>query len=179
MERRIFLSSPAMCGKEKEFINQAFEDNWIAPLGPNVDALENEICEYVGAEYAVAMNTGTAAMDKITDKKEFSDIDEIEMAPICGYGKPNYWLSCFTLKNKSKVRPGDIIAALDNENIESRPIWKPMHLQPLYKNCGYFAHGYDVSADIFDRGLCLPSDVNMNNCDIERVISVVRRCFYF
>ena len=371
MDRRIWLSAPAMCGKEIEFINQAFDDNWIAPLGPNVDAFEQEICDYVGAKHAVAMNTGTAAIhmalkylgvesgslvfcssltfaascnpiiylnaipvfidsepdswnmspaalqkafekypnpkavvavnlygqsadmskiieicdkynvpviedaaeslgavyknkmsgtigkfgvfsfngnkiittsgggmlvcpdeeskkkilkwitqsrdsaryyehselgynyrmsnicagigrgqltvidERIKKKKEifdtykqaFSDIDEIEMMPICGYGEPNYWLSCFTLKNNCKINPENIICSLESENIESRPVWKPMHLQPYYKNYDYFAHENDVSADIFARGLCLPSDVNMTCDDMSRVFCNVRRHF--
>ena len=369
MNKRIWLSSPAMCGREKEYIERAFEENWIAPLGPNVTGFEDEVCEYTGAKYAVAMTTGTAAMhmalrhegvgrgdvvfcssltfagscnptmyegaapvfidsereswnmspgalerafakypkasavivvnlygqsadmDRITEicknygvpvvedaaeslgakykgrqsgtmgrygvfsfngnkiittsgggmlvcpdeetkkkilkwitqsrdserhyehselgfnfrlsnicagigrgqlmvlgervkqkkaiygayEKAFADIEEIEMMPVRDYGEPNYWLSCFTIKNR--VKPIDVILALERENIESRPIWKPMHLQPFYKGYDYFAHDSDVSADIFERGLCLPSDVNMTGEDINRVIGIVRGCF--
>ena len=371
MKKRIWLSAPAMCGREMEYVNQAFESNWIAPLGPNVNAFEDEMCEYIGAEYAVAMTTGTAAihmalkyigvesgdvvfcssltfaascnpimyqnaapvfidsepeswnmspaalqkafdkypapkaviavnlygqsadMDKIAAicdkysvpviedaaeslgakykgkmsgtigkfgvlsfngnkiittsgggmlicpdeqskkkilkwitqsrdaarhyehselgynyrmsnvcagigrgqltaidsrikrkkeiyreyKEAFSDIEPIEMIPIREYGEPNYWLSCFTIKEGCKTNPVDIIVALETENIESRPIWKPMHLQPFYKDCDYFAHDGDVSADIFSRGLCLPSDVNMDDEDVKRVIGIVRGRF--
>jgi dTDP-4-amino-4,6-dideoxygalactose transaminase len=112
-----------------------------------------------------------------TYKEAFADIDEIEMMPICGYGVPNYWLSCITMKENSKVNPLDIIVSLEEENIESRPIWKPMHLQPYYAGYDYFAHETDVSSDIFTRGLCLPSDVNMNEEDIDKIISNVRRHF--
>ena len=62
MDWRIYLSSPMMRGKEMEFVNQALADNRIAPLGPDVGAFEKEICEYVGANHAVAMNSGTAAI---------------------------------------------------------------------------------------------------------------------
>jgi len=360
-----------MCGREMDYVNSAFESNWVAPLGPNVNAFEDEICEYTGAKkYAVAMTTGTAAihmalkylgveredivfcssltfaascnpivyqnatpvfidsepnswnmspvalqkafekypapkavivvnlygqsadMEKISDicgnhgvpiiedaaeslgakykgkmsgtigkfgvlsfngnkiittsgggmllcpdeeskkrilkwitqsrdaarhyehselgynyrmsnvcagigrgqltaigerirrkkeiyetyKKAFSDIGSIEMMPICDFGEPNYWLSCFTIKD-GRVEPIKIIEALEAENIESRPIWKPMHLQPFYKDCDYFSHGGDVSADIFERGLCLPSDVSMSADDQETVIDIVRRHF--
>lgn len=371
MSKRIWLSAPAMCGREIDYINQAFESNWIAPLGANVTGFEDEICEYTGAKHAVAMVTGTAAihmalkyvgvgngdvvfcssltfaascnpiiylnatpvfidsepeswnmspaalqkafekypkpkavivvnlygqsadMDKIVGicerynvpviedaaeslgaaykgkqsgtigkygifsfngnkiittsgggmllcpdeeakkkilkwitqsrddarhyehtelgynyrlsnicagigrgqltvldgrikqkkeiyykyKRAFADIDAIEMTPICGYGEPNYWLSCFTLKGGCEVSPTDIMAVLEAENIESRPIWKPMHLQPFYKNYDYFTHDGDVSADIFNRGLCLPSDVNMMDEDIGRIIDIVRSWF--
>ncbi|HEY8423836.1 MAG TPA: DegT/DnrJ/EryC1/StrS family aminotransferase, partial [Clostridia bacterium] len=58
---RIYLSSPHMGGEELNFINQAFESNWIAPLGENVDQFEKEICEYLNAKHAVALSSGTAA----------------------------------------------------------------------------------------------------------------------
>jgi len=114
-----------------------------------------------------------------TYKKAFSDIAIIEMMPVCGYGEPNYWLSCFTLKDGCKVSPTDIIISLESENIESRPVWKPMHLQPFYKNCDYFLHNNDndVSADIFNRGLCLPSGVNMSDGDMAKIIDIVRGHF--
>lgn len=61
-KKRIFLSSPHMSGKEHKYINEAFETNWIAPLGPNVDAFEAEIAQYVGASEALAVSSGTAAI---------------------------------------------------------------------------------------------------------------------
>lgn len=61
-KKRIFLSSPHMSGKEHKYINEAFETNWIAPLGPNVDAFEEEIAQYVGASEALAVSSGTAAI---------------------------------------------------------------------------------------------------------------------
>src|SRR3954447_3455289 len=61
-KKRIFLSSPHMSGNEQKYINEAFTTNWIAPLGPNVDAFEAEIAQYVGADEAVAVSSGTAAI---------------------------------------------------------------------------------------------------------------------
>ena len=66
-------------------------------------------------------------------KNSFIEIDDIEMAPVRNYGEPNYWLSVITLSKDSKVKPIDIILALEKENIESRPVWKPMHLQPYFE----------------------------------------------
>lgn len=112
--------------------------------------------------------------------KALSIIDDIEMMPICDYGKPNYWLSVMTIKEKSKVKPIDIILALEKDKIESRPIWKPMHLQPFYSECEFYSHndkGVSVSEDIFNRGVCLPSDTNMNAGDLERVIENIRDVF--
>src|SRR5699024_5414985 len=62
MNKRIYLSSPHMCGKEKEYIKEAFDTNWIAPLGPNVDAFEKEVADYVGVKAATALSSGTAAI---------------------------------------------------------------------------------------------------------------------
>lgn len=117
--------------------------------------------------------------DRIKRKKEiyeryaegFRNCDEIEMMPVCSFGEPNYWLSCMTLKTKNPV---DIIVELEKENIESRPVWKPMHLQPVFENCDYFTAGEeDVCADIFKRGVCLPSDTKMTNEDVDRVIRII------
>lgn len=114
-------------------------------------------------------------------KAGFSDIDYIEMMPVCDYGNPNYWLSCITMNGKSRVNPIMIIKALANENVESRPIWKPMQLQPFYRECMFFSHNENgemsVSQDIFTRGVCLPSDTNMTVEQQEKIIRIVRGMF--
>lgn len=110
----------------------------------------------------------------------FKDIEDIEMMPICEYGEPNYWLSCMTIKEGSKVSPLDIILALEEENIESRPIWKPMHMQPYYEKFDFFTDsndGISVAEDIFNRGLCLPSDTKMTEEEIDKVINIVKEFF--
>lgn len=115
-----------------------------------------------------------------TYKEAFKDIEDIEMMPECEYGKPNHWLSCITLKPESKVKPLDIILALEKENIESRPIWKPMHMQPYYKEYKFFNHnedGISVAEDIFNRGVCLPSDSKNTKEDMDRVISIIKGLF--
>ena len=62
MNRKIYLSSPCMCGKEQEYVKEAFDTNWVAPLGKNVNEFENALKEYVGVNGAVAMSAGTAAI---------------------------------------------------------------------------------------------------------------------
>ncbi|MBM4331214.1 MAG: hypothetical protein FJ117_08340 [Deltaproteobacteria bacterium] len=64
--------------------------------------------------------------------------------------------------------------ALKKENIESRPIWKPMHMQPVFKDCR--VRGGEVSEDLFERGLCLPSGTQMTDEDWERVVNGIRNC---
>lgn len=110
----------------------------------------------------------------------FSPFRPLRMNPIRDFGEPNYWLSCMTISEDSAVRPQNIIAALERENIESRPIWKPMQLQPLYRHCDFFSHndaGRSVSEDIFQRGVCLPSDVKMSDDDIADIVGTVGRLF--
>ena len=92
--------------------------------------------------------------------------------------EPNFWLSCMTIDEDSKTKPLDIIEALERENIESRPIWKPLHQQPVFKGCEFYSHYEDdkkpVSEDIFDRGLCLPSDIKNTKEDMDRIIGIIR-----
>ena len=113
-------------------------------------------------------------------KEAFKEINYIDMAPICQYGEPNYWLSVIILKEESKVKPIDIITALETENIESRPVWKPMNLQPFFKEFEFFNHneeGISVCEDIFNRGVCLPSDTKMTKEDIARVSQIIKELF--
>jgi dTDP-4-amino-4,6-dideoxygalactose transaminase len=113
-------------------------------------------------------------------KMNFYDNQEIEMMPICNYGESNYWLSCMILNKSSNINPMDIIEALASQNIESRPIWKPMHLQPIFSNKPFVSieeNSTSVSEDIFNRGICLPSDTKMRKEEIEKVIEVVKGFF--
>jgi dTDP-4-amino-4,6-dideoxygalactose transaminase len=113
-------------------------------------------------------------------KREFCNIEEIEMMPIAEFGQPNYWLSVITLKENSKIKPLDIMLALEKENIESRPVWKPMHLQPVFEGCKFYSHNDEcisVAEDLFNRGVCLPSDTKMTEGDLNRVCKVIRGLF--
>lgn len=114
-----------------------------------------------------------------TYKEAFRDIDDIEMMNICDFGEPNYWLSVATIKEDSKVNPLDIIIALEKENIESRPVWKPMHIQPVFKDYKFFSSldEKSIAEELFNRGICLPSDTKMNEDDIDKIISIVKSLF--
>ena len=115
-------------------------------------------------------------------KQAFEDIDAITMNPMNPDGDANNWLSCITIAPESKVTPDMIQDALEKENIESRPIWKPMHLQPVFSSCDFFTQeGENCSIsngqDIFEHGLCLPSDIKNTQEDMKRIISIVRGLF--
>ena len=114
-----------------------------------------------------------------TYKEEFKNISEIEMMPVCDYNEPNYWLSVMTIKENSKVKPIDIMLALERENIESRPVWKPMHLQPFFEKYDFVqvVNGISVSEDLFNRGICLPSDTKNTKEDMDRIIGIIKGCF--
>lgn len=372
MSERIYLSPPYMCGKELAYIQQAFQENWVAPLGPNVTAFEQEMAAYIGADHALATNAGTGAMHLalrylgagpgdlvfcsdltfagscnpilyqnatpvfIDSEPESHNMSPIALAeafryaeklgkrpkaviivdiygqsadydallPICrhydapviedaaeavgagykgkrcgsfgefnilsfngnkivttsgggmvlsndeqaiqkmlfwatqarepalhyehkeyGYnyrlsnicagigrgqleglpqklerrkaiyetyarlfadtgitmlpispnGEPNYWLSLIRLPDNGPS-PGAACNALNENNIEARPAWKPMHMQPVFRDCPYFSHaGRDVGADLFQTGLCLPSGEALSPSQQELVVSIIKQ----
>lgn len=103
-------------------------------------------------------------------QRELRDIEEITMMPINAWDQPNYWLSCLQLKGS--VKPMDLIVALENANIESRPIWKPMHLQPFFSKYDYI--GTDISKSIFENGVCLPSDTKMSEEELGTIVKIIK-----
>ena len=113
-------------------------------------------------------------------EEAFRDIPEITLNPLNKDGDANCWLTGMVIAKGCKVTPDDVMDALESENIESRPVWKPMHLQPVFAEYDFITvngEGQSVSADIFERGLCLPSDVKNTAEDMELIIKTVRRCF--
>ena len=103
-------------------------------------------------------------------KRELGALEGVKMMPVNDWDKPNYWLSCITLSGK--VRPLDIMEALESENIESRLIWKPMHIQPFFS--GYDFIGEGVAEKIFEDGVCLPSDTKMTNEDLTKTAKIIK-----
>jgi len=150
-------------------------------------------------------------------KAGFADLP-VKMNPIdFENSEPNYWLSCMIIDRAAMCRqvrgecealyiseegkscPTEILEEIAKINAEGRPIWKPMHMQPIYRNhefitregsgrcktnayiaggtLGHDGNPLDVGMDIFERGLCLPSDNKMTEEDVDRVIKAVRKCF--
>ena len=141
----------------------------------------SNICAGIGRGQLKVLDDRIAKKTEIYEryKKAFEDIKEIKMQPYENLAKPNHWLSSIILEEKSEVKPLDIIIALENAEIESRPIWKPMHMQPVFKDCDFITVSKDksVSQDIFERGVCLPSDTKMTEEEQDRVIEVIRKLF--
>ena len=100
------------------------------------------------------------------------------MNPHLACSEPNYWLSCILLDKKVSVDPFEIMKRLDAHNIDSRPTWKPMHLQPVFADRDFIRiNELPVSEDVFSRGLCLPSDIKMTEAEQEEVIAIVKSFF--
>lgn len=109
-------------------------------------------------------------------QEAFKDLPGVAFMPEAGYGRCTRWLTCLTIDpavagiDREKVR-----LALAEENIEARPVWKPMHQQPIFQGCP--TYGGAVSERLFDHGLCLPSGSNLTASDLERVVEAVRSVF--
>lgn len=113
-------------------------------------------------------------------REAFADIPEITMNPLNPDGDANCWLSCMSITDGCRITPDMIMDALEAENIETRPIWKPMHLQPVFADYDFIAHNEDgssVGEDVFRRGFCLPSDIKNTDEDMELIIRTVRGFF--
>ena len=109
-------------------------------------------------------------------KYAFRDIEEIKFADEPGKEFfSNRWLSTILVEDKEGgLNREHIRLALEKENIESRPLWKPMHLQPVFTGAPFFENG--TSEYLFDKGLCLPSGSNLEEHDLERVVKAVKDC---
>lgn len=114
-------------------------------------------------------------------QEALGDIPGIGFMSEASYGRCNRWLTVMTLDPvDTSAQPMEIINALAVENIESRPMWKPMHLQPLFAGCKYFTHKEDESiADrLFSQGVCLPSGSSLQPDEQERVVMLLKNVLY-
>ncbi len=102
----------------------------------------------------------------------------LTMNPYMAETKPNFWLSCMLIDEGCKIDPMEVMGVLNEHNVESRPIWKPMHMQPVFAGRDIVsASDTPVNEDIFARGLCLPSDIKMTAGEQDYVIEVICGCF--
>ena len=104
-------------------------------------------------------------------KKTLSQLEGLSLMPINDWSEPNCWLTVIQLHGK--VKPLDVMLALEKENIESRPVWKPMHLQPYFEK--YNIIGGDVSKDLFENGVCLPSDTKLTEEELKHIAEVIKK----
>jgi pyridoxal phosphate-dependent aminotransferase EpsN len=108
-------------------------------------------------------------------QQHLGQLPGISFMPEAPYGRCTRWLTCIVVDPEAfGANREDIRLALENENIEARPLWKPMHLQPVFAGCR--VRGGAVSAGLFKRGLCLPSGSQMTYNDLERVVGIIKSC---
>ena len=111
-------------------------------------------------------------------RQALADVPEVQWMPEPDGMRSTRWLTCLLLQGEDAARRRDhVLRSLARQSIEARPVWKPMHLQPLFAGAPYFAHaeGEDVSARLFEAGLCLPSGSNLADEQLARVIDHLRR----
>jgi len=130
----------------------------------------------IGRGQLMTLPARVAARRRIFDRyaEALQDLPGIAFMPESLYGQSNRWLTCLTIDpqmfgaDREQVR-----LALEADNIEARPVWKPMHMQPVFAGARMF--GGAVSERLFQNGLCLPSGSSLSTEDLDRVVSVVRR----
>jgi len=137
----------------------------------------SNICAGIGRGQLMVIDERVRRRREIFDyyKKMLADLEAVTVQPELEKGISNRWLTCIQVdpsKGNHATRD-DVRLALEKENIESRPLWKPMHLQPVFQ--GSVNYGGSVSEHLFENGLCLPSGSNMSSEDLSRVVEIVRR----
>ena len=109
-------------------------------------------------------------------QEAFRDLP-LTVNPYEGDTRPNFWLSCILI-DEGKGDPMELMELLNQNNVEARPIWKPMHMQPVFAGYDFIsAESSPVNEDIFRRGLCLPSDIKMTTEQQDYVINIIRSFF--
>lgn len=121
-------------------------------------------------------------------KKQIGSLPGVSMMPQYDWEYSNCWLTTIQLSEQCCVKPFDIMTALEKDDVESRPVWKPMHLQPVFAECDFVSEieelyladeetGADnsISGQLFEHGVCLPSDTKMTDEDLNRICEVIRK----
>ena len=106
-------------------------------------------------------------------QEHLGDLKGLSFMPLHENERANCWLSVIQLAPDCKVRPLDVMVALEQGDIESRPVWKPMHMQPVFADCDYINNG-KVGESLFENGVCLPSDTKMTDEDLKRICTIIR-----
>ena len=189
--KRIYLCLAHMSdeGVEQKYIKEAFDTNWVVPLGPNVNGFEKDLEEFVCH----------------TDRTDLTDMASDQQKPVFD---SNYWLCTITLDPDLKIKgqenayktivkgavggaagvihaassavtdcqPNENVEALrvfmDQAQIEARPVWKPMHKQPCYATAPAYVNG--VSEAIFKIGMCLPAGPYVSDDDVRYIVDTIK-----
>lgn len=174
--------------KEKESRDKAFF--WSTQSRENAPWYEHK---EIGYNYRMSNIVAGIGRGQLRHLEEHRDLKEaiyrryetglaglpVKMNPYEEGTKPNFWLSCMTIDEEAMERcdPEKLRLCMAAVNIECRPIWKPMHLQPVFADRDFISAKGDVGADIFRRGICLPSDIKMTEEEQAQVIQLIWDCF--
>ncbi|WP_370511622.1 DegT/DnrJ/EryC1/StrS family aminotransferase [Paenibacillus odorifer] len=138
----------------------------------------SNICAGIGRAQLQALDGFIDNRKNIYDqyKEKLNDFP-IEFMPISENGSPNYWLTVIILDEENLVISADIITELELENIESRPLWKPMHLQPIFSDAPIFYHMETecIGTNLFERGICLPSGSSLSINEQSLIIKTISK----
>jgi dTDP-4-amino-4,6-dideoxygalactose transaminase len=138
----------------------------------------SNVCAGIGRGQMEILNSNLKSKKQIHNfyVDLFKDINEIAVfeSPNSDYNS-NYWLSTILIEPNKNISKDILLQAFEKANIESRPLWKPMHLQPLFSIYPYY--GNKVSEDLFNKGLCLPSGTNLDDSEKTRIKDVVNKLF--
>ena len=137
----------------------------------------SNVCAAIGVGQLEVLNDRIIRKREIYNfyKTELSGIKEIAFLDESVGSFSNYWLTTILIDENSAIDREQLRLHLEKDNIESRPLWKPMHLQPVFKSCKYYVNG--ISEDLFNRGICLPSGTNMTKKDLERVVNKIKELY--
>lgn len=166
-------ANKAFIDKARFYSTQARDD---APHYEHTDFGYNyrmsNIIAAIGVGQMEVLDERIAARRQVFDwyREELADIGEITFMPELPNSRGNRWLTTLTFE---RTNPERVRLALEAENIESRPLWKPMHLQPLFDGALHIENG--TSQKLFEKGLCLPSGTRMSREDVSRVCTILRQ----
>lgn len=137
----------------------------------------SNICAGIGRGQLMVLSERVAARRRNFDfyQQALSDLPGVEFMPEADFGTSTRWLSCLTFDPEKGIDREEIRLKLLEQQIETRPVWKPMHLQPVFADCECINNG--VAEELFQRGLCLPSGSNLTQEDLERVTAEIARLY--
>ena len=137
----------------------------------------SNVCAAIGVGQLEVLNDRIIKKRAIYDfyKTELSSVKQISFLEELPASFSNYWLTTILINENSAIDSQQLRLHLEKDNIESRPLWKPMHLQPVFNDCKSYING--ISEDLFNRGLCLPSGTNMSNEDLDRIVKNIKELY--
>lgn len=142
----------------------------------------SNICAGIGRGQLEALESRIKSKKKIFENYTNGfENNPINLMPISEYGTPNYWLSVLTVKKDYGITIEQILTQLERENIEARPVWKPMHMQTLFENYKFYSHYNDnnntVGQELFEKGICLPSGSTLNEEEQNSIIKLIKMLY--